>query len=131
MVDHDQVAAGRVGRQVARLAAVGGLAAQEAQLAAVLVDGVRGDLAVALAGELAVLVDGEEEPLARIERQERGVAVLDDVQLGQAAGLGIVAEEVDALAAPGAGVGPDVDEIRLHDAPLLSPLAWRGDGPSR
>ena len=81
------------------------------------------------ARELAVLVDGEQQALCRVERQERRVAILDRVKVREIASLGIVAVGVDALAGARSGVRPDVDEVRQHDALTPQPLSRaQGEG---
>jgi hypothetical protein len=77
VVGDEQVAASRVGTEVAGLAAVGALPAEERQIARVLVDLVRRDRPWPLAFEDPALADGEQEALSRIERQEGRIDVRD------------------------------------------------------
>jgi hypothetical protein len=100
------------------LAAAGRLAAELGQIARVLVDRVRDDLATLSTVHEAQLADGVEQALVWRERQERRVNFRDAVQVGQPARPRVALEDLNTVRLTAARVGADVDEVRSHHRPL-------------
>jgi len=117
VVGHEQEAPTRVGAKVAGVAALARLPAEEGERPALRIDRERRDRPGRPPLVLPRFVDGEEEAMARVEGQERGIDhPAGRVQVGQDAGRRLLAVDGDARAGARRwlGVAPDVDEIRLH-----------------
>src|SRR5215813_14122039 len=108
VVGHQQPAAGRVGTQVAWLAATRLLPTQPVQRPAGRVDAKRYDLA---AVQAVAFADCEQESLARIEGNKRRILFLERVQVPQGPRGRVVLKEFDAASVTGAGVATDVHKV--------------------